>query len=176
MADSGITKRALAHSLKKLLGEHSFEKISVTDICDGCDMNRKSFYYHFRDKYDLVNWIFDTEFIRTVDNELRRKPWEYLGALCDYLYENRGFYRKALKIEGQNSFAEYFKAAISTDMSFVVDFFEGVRQEEHEFYIRFYANLLMCSVACWLSDRECVPPEQYLARLRKCAEIAANIV
>ena len=63
MADSNITKQALAAALKELIAERPFEKISVSDICDRCRMNRKSFYYHFRDKYDLANWIFDTEFI-----------------------------------------------------------------------------------------------------------------
>lgn len=55
MADSNITKRALAHALKELMEEKNFSKISVADICEKCDMNRKSFYYHFKDKYDLVN-------------------------------------------------------------------------------------------------------------------------
>ena len=61
MADSNITKNALAVSMKKLMEKKPFSKISVGDICEDCGMNRKSFYYHFKDKYDLVNWIFDTE-------------------------------------------------------------------------------------------------------------------
>lgn len=43
--------------------ELSFEKINVAQIYERCNMNRKSFYCHFKDKYDLVNRIFDTEFI-----------------------------------------------------------------------------------------------------------------
>lgn len=62
MPDSLITKRALASSLKELMKTQPLTKISVGDICEKCGMNRKSFYYHFCDKYDLVNWIFDTEF------------------------------------------------------------------------------------------------------------------
>ena len=58
MADSNITKNALAASMKKLMSKSPFSKISVGDICENCGMNRKSFYYHFRDKYDLVTWIF----------------------------------------------------------------------------------------------------------------------
>ena len=65
MADSGITKRALAEALKQLMEELPFSKISVADICEQCNMNRKSFYYHFKDKYDLLNWILDTEFLGT---------------------------------------------------------------------------------------------------------------
>ena len=53
MADSNITKRALASALKELMNEKPFARISVSDICTRCDMNRKSFYYHFKDKYDL---------------------------------------------------------------------------------------------------------------------------
>ena len=47
MADH--TKRALCTALKELMEEEPFQKISVADICARCDMNRKSFYYHFRD-------------------------------------------------------------------------------------------------------------------------------
>ena len=71
MPDSNITKKALAQSLKELMGKQSFAKISVADICEGCGMSRKSFYYHFKDKYDLVNWIFDMEFIRSIQGRER---------------------------------------------------------------------------------------------------------
>lgn len=50
MADSNITKRALATSLKELMLEQPFDKINVAQICARCNMNRKSFYYHFKDK------------------------------------------------------------------------------------------------------------------------------
>lgn len=57
---------ALATAMKQLMAKEPFSKISVGDICQVCQMNRKSFYYHFRDKYDLVNWIFQTEFLTAV--------------------------------------------------------------------------------------------------------------
>lgn len=99
MADSNITKKALAASLKELMTEQSFEKINVTQICERCDMNRKSFYYHFKDKYDLINWIFDTEFMALVkDEDLHAdygKHWALVEKACDYFYENHAFYRKS---------------------------------------------------------------------------------
>ena len=61
MPYSNATKQAFADALRKLLEQKPFAKISVSHICEECGMNRKSFYYHFKDKYDLVNWIFDTE-------------------------------------------------------------------------------------------------------------------
>ena len=81
MADSNITKRALASALKGLMEELPFDKINVAHICERCDMNRKSFYYHFRDKYDLVNWIFDTEFLTIALRGGRRVDRE--GSIAD---------------------------------------------------------------------------------------------
>ena len=72
MADSNITKRALSQALKELIKTRPIEKISVGNICDACGLNRKSFYYHFQDKYDLINWIYCTEFL---DTALSAQSW-----------------------------------------------------------------------------------------------------
>ena len=53
---ASTTKRALEASLKKLLLEKPLNKITVTDICEDCGISRMTFYYHFQDIYDLVEW------------------------------------------------------------------------------------------------------------------------
>lgn len=63
MSDSLITKKAIAGSLKELMRKKSLEKITVSDIVKNCGLNRQTFYYHFKDKYDLVNWIFNKEIV-----------------------------------------------------------------------------------------------------------------
>ena len=63
MAGSDVSKRMLADALRALLRDHWFSEVTVTQICSLCGMSRKNFYYHFKDKYDLVNWIFCSEFI-----------------------------------------------------------------------------------------------------------------
>ena len=55
---SQITKKAMASSLKKLLETKTLSKITVSDITDDCEINRHTFYYHFQDIYDLVEWIY----------------------------------------------------------------------------------------------------------------------
>lgn len=52
MADSNITRNAMAAAMKALMKEKKLSKISISDICGACGMNRNSFYYHFKDKYD----------------------------------------------------------------------------------------------------------------------------
>ena len=57
MADSNSTKSALADAMKKLMVCKSFAKISISDLCEECGLNRKSFYYHFKDKYDKLDLL-----------------------------------------------------------------------------------------------------------------------
>ena len=172
MADSNITKRALANALKELMAEGSFEKINVSHICERCDMNRKSFYYHFKDKYDLVNWIFDTEFIAVTSHKSVTDGWQYIEELCHYLYENRIFYRKALKIQGQNSFSEHFQEML---VSVVGLYIKDILEEEdtQEFHIHFFTDGIVASITRWLLDKNSMPPEEFVRLSKSCVHRAA---
>lgn len=46
---SQITKKALAKSLKSLMNTTPLAKITVNDIVKQCEVNRRTFYYHFQD-------------------------------------------------------------------------------------------------------------------------------
>ena len=70
---SQVTKRALEASLKKLLLERPLDKITVTDIAEDCGINRMTFYYHFRDIYDLVEWACQEDARRILDGKPGRR-------------------------------------------------------------------------------------------------------
>lgn len=61
MANSEQTKRALAEGLKTALRSQEFDQITVADITECSEVSRNTFYYHFRDKQELVDWIFHTD-------------------------------------------------------------------------------------------------------------------
>lgn len=170
MADSMVTKKAMATALKELMSEEPFREISVGDICDRCQMNRKSFYYHFRDKYALIDWIFDTEFGETVQQT--QTMWDIFEALCCYLYDNRRFYRKALKIEGQDAFSarlrEWCRYGIEVRLQTATS-----QTNLSAFQLDFCADAFLCAVKRWLSDRVCMSPRQFAEQLRVCIQIAA---
>lgn len=69
---SQTTKRALEASLKKLLLEKPLNKITINDITEDCGVNRMTFYYHFKDIYDLVDWILTEDAIKAVCKRQRR--------------------------------------------------------------------------------------------------------
>lgn len=178
MADSNITKRALSAAFKELLQDEPFEKISVADICDKCQMNRKSFYYHFKDKYDLANWIFDTEFIAlSQSNALAiastsfEERWNGIIVVCHYFYENRNFYRKILKVGGQNSFAEHFRDFIHPILQNRVESMIG-KNDIPDMVFDFIVDGLECAIARWLLDKNCITAQEFANNLKQLMRLA----
>ncbi|MBC5581961.1 TetR/AcrR family transcriptional regulator [Anaerofilum sp. BX8] len=89
---SQITKRALAASLKKLLAEKALDKITVTDLVEDCGVNRQTFYYHFRDIYDLVEWIYTSEASAALGEKKTYDTWQQgFLEIFRYAQENRAF-------------------------------------------------------------------------------------
>lgn len=172
MADSTITKRALANALKELMEQKAFSKISISDICELCDMNRKSFYYHFRDKYDLVNWIFDTEFIAVLRKQNSLEAWDMLNALSFYFYENRSFYRKALLVEGQNSFFDHFRELLFASTHSRLLEMEGAQQAT-DFQINFFSDAIVMTFRRWILEKNMMKPEDFVRELKKCVQLAS---
>lgn len=168
MADSNQTKNALARSMKKLMREKPFEKISVSDICAECGINRKSFYYHFRDKYDLVNWIFYVGFISEMDLESYKSGWDWLVDITNYFYREKEFYRAALRIEGQNSFKDYLIETIWPIAEFFLKDLLPHNQDD-SFFITFISDALLTSLVRWLSggyDHE-MDSQEFLEKIRE---------
>lgn len=166
MSESAITKKALASTMKALMAERPFAKISVSDICAACGMHRKSFYYHFRDKYDLVNWTFYHDFVEiTVNSQPESFSGLYLR-LCEYFYENRVFYRNALSVEGQNSFGEYYRELFGAAVRayFEEDFSE---EDDEELLAQYYGEASLLSLSKWLKTSPCPPPGEYVGLMKK---------
>ena len=76
MANSNITKKALAETLKKLGTSKDINKITVSDIVEECGVNRQTFYYHFDDKFELVKYIYETELFDPLMEDLSFNNWE----------------------------------------------------------------------------------------------------
>ncbi|RJE90408.1 TetR/AcrR family transcriptional regulator [Paenibacillus sp. 1011MAR3C5] len=51
------TKQSLINAFFSLASKKDFEKITIADITKGAQVNRATFYAHFNDKYDLIDYI-----------------------------------------------------------------------------------------------------------------------
>ena len=179
MADSKLTKRALASALREFMKKEPFDKIQVTHICRQCKMNRKSFYYHFKDKYDLLNWIFDTEtssFFRDFSGpESLEQHVKLILDICNYFYENREFYYNAFKIQGQNSFSEHFWEYIRSFIKLRLVYLIGDEAND-EFALDFFTDAIACAIERWMSKKDCMQPDELVPRLVNIVLRSANAV
>ena len=136
-------------------------------------MSRKSFYYHVRDKYDLVHWIFQVEFVETVQREEGKSSWDMFSELCRYFYREREFYRRAIQIQGQNSFRDCFCEAIAPAIEDMAsDWMEG--GQDAKFYTTFFGDAILSSILRWLSSPQPEPPERYLEHIHHVLVVGAR--
>ena len=175
LADSNVTKKALAAALKEMVLCEPFAKISIGDICARCNMSRKTFYYHFKDKDDLVNWIFDTEFIECARCNVYGSVWSAIDDLLQYFYENRTFYKKILQYEGRNSFAVYYNDLIHAVFVEQLQTIVGDPQTR-DFQINFIADGMVCMLKRWLTAPECTSPKEFTKEIQLGARIMAEYI
>jgi len=104
------TKHALADSFKKLLSKRSFDKITVKDIVEDCGVNRQTFYYHFHDIYDLIEWIF-----QDAEDNLNQDSIDWttgLRTLIQFLHDNRVLILNAYNSISHEVVANYIKEGL----------------------------------------------------------------
>ena len=103
----------LAESFKQLLINNPIEKITIKDITDGAGVIRPTFYNHFQDKYDLLEWIVKHELLGPFFPQLKRGHLEDgLILIFTNALQMKEFCIRAAKMEGQNSFESIVRKCI----------------------------------------------------------------
>lgn len=103
------SKKWIRQAFMELLREKDFEKITVTDIVSRADINRSTFYAHYKDIYSVVEEIQDEIVSCSIEllSELKYKsifkdPMPFLQTLIKPVEENRELY----KLLWQSNFAQ----------------------------------------------------------------------
>ena len=170
MSESMITKRALAQSLKELMKTKTFDKISIGDIAESCGLNRQTFYYHFQDKFDLVNWIYFNELICLISDNLTFENWD--SRLCEILTimkNNQPFYQTTLKSSGNNGFQNYLYKITRELLVDIIERIVGarkIRPENVSFLAEFYTFGIVGIVVQWAQKGMNESPQELSMNLR----------
>ncbi|MGM9609442.1 MAG: TetR/AcrR family transcriptional regulator C-terminal domain-containing protein [Eubacteriales bacterium] len=103
------TKNALSASLKRFMERKPLSKISVSEIVSDCGVNRKTFYYHFTDIYDLLRWTLDEEAIEVVKKmDLLTNTEEAIAFVLDYIDGNKHIIACAYDSMGHEEIKRFF--------------------------------------------------------------------
>jgi len=97
-----ITKMWIADKMREIMKHKPIDKIRVTEICKAADIERPTFYYHFKDKYDLVAWMFCTDAYGTDITSVASA-----AAGMNRMKQEILFYKRAYEDSSQNALWHY---------------------------------------------------------------------
>lgn len=166
---SDHTKRALGDSLKKILAVKPIDKITISDLTNDCGVNRQTFYYHFRDIYDLIDWMYLTTAQEAIGSHKTYSTWqEGMLDMCNIMLENRSFVLKTY----HSRIKEYLVTMLlklSYDLlkPVVAEVSKGYRiaEEDQEFIADFYKFGYAGLIMTWLDDGMKEDPKKIVAKL-----------
>ncbi len=97
------TKKKMAGALKELMKSNSFDKITVSDIAELSNIHRQTFYYHFQDRYELLDWLLYNELLLPLLDGLNfDNMYDKLGEMFAKMKADKKFYHNALKINSED--------------------------------------------------------------------------
>lgn len=151
---SQTTKRALEASLKKLLLQKPLNKITINDITEDCGVNRMTFYYHFKDIYDLVDWIMVEDAAKALENKPTFDTWtEAFLDLLRQVQENKVLVMNVYRSISREQVEQYLYKLLDPMLR---EFMERgmqeitVQDDDVQFIVDFYKYALVGMALEWI--------------------------
>lgn len=168
---SQITKRALEQSLKNLLLKKPLTKITVGDIAGDCGINRMTFYYHFKDIYDLVEWSCLEDARRALDEKKTYETWQQgLLQIFEAVQENKPFILNVYRCVHREQVEKYLQPLVDRLVLSVLDEEVGertVRVEDKQFIAQIYSYIFIGLMLDWIKEDMQTDPQSLVDRLAK---------
>ncbi|KRK63992.1 TetR family transcriptional regulator [Companilactobacillus tucceti DSM 20183] len=158
------TKASLANALMSILKTKPFNKITVKNVVDECGLTRQTFYNHFGDMYELVEWTC----LQAIKESLHDN--------CDYDHWQKGLYKLMLAIkensllvnnmqrsENRDILVKYIYKIINNYVITVVEkqsYGLNVSQEDKSFVAHFYSLAFIATIVEWIKDDMKADPEE----------------
>lgn len=139
---TNATKFALEASLKKLLQHKKIDKITISDLTSDCGISRMSFYYHFKDIYELVEWVCVEDGKRALQGKKTYDTWqEGLTQIFEAVLENKAFIQNINGVVGREKIESYLYKLTYELIAGVVNEKCGeidIEKEDRDFIAQFY--------------------------------------
>ena len=138
----------LASSFKEIAAQKPIEKITIKEITDMAGVIRPTFYNHFQDKYELLEWIVKEELIFPMKPLIKEKHIkEAVTDSMNVMLSEKVFYTNANKLSGQNSFREILFMAVK---ELLLSFIEKEEFEKSIPYKWLTADVLASFISEWV--------------------------
>ncbi len=149
------TEEALAEALETLLLKRSIEKISVKDIAAQCGVNRQTFYYHFHDIYDLIEWTLVREIESYIDLHFEKETdWqEKIRLLFHYFYLHKPVILHAYDSTNRIQYERIMVKRAAETVGEIIELYpqaQRVPEDKREFICMIYARGITALFLEWV--------------------------
>ena len=160
-------KYKLATAMKECMKKMPVEKITVKEIVEECGTTRQTFYRHFLDKYDLINWYFDKILLKSFEHMGEgRTIYEGLVKKFHYIEEEKLFFKAAFKNDEQNNLKDH-------DFKLILEFYTRQIEEktglpidsELKFLLEMYCQGSIYMTVQWVLGEKKSTAEEMAKRL-----------
>ncbi len=156
----------LAASLKKLAENRPIEKITIKEITDKAGVIRPTFYNHFQDKYELLEWIINKELLEPVYPLAQNfQVKEAVIRIFAKMQEDKAFYSRAARMDGVVTFEDVlYKCLKQTFLTVIQELSTGGSTKHKwlkpELIASYYAQSVGVMVKNWIMDGMVIPPQE----------------
>lgn len=170
------TKKMLAESLKKAMKQKTFSKITISEIVKDCNINRKTFYYHFEDIYALLKWIFEEETIHILQRfDLLVDYKDAINFILDYLEQNEYLINSVYDSIGRDEMRRILHKDFLNVVEQLFNRAEEVAGKSLEpdfksFLIQFYTEAIVGMLISSIRDKISFPREKVILYLERIIE------
>ena len=167
---SDLTKQALIASFKKLLETEPFDKITISDITNDCGLSRQTFYYHFRDIFDMIRWIYNSESLNEIGGRGGYGTWQdKIRELFDYTLNNKSLILGTFNSKCRNDLVGYYMDVSIRKISDIVEMKSDgdIAEKDKKFIASVYAYAFVVIMVDWISDGMKESSEEMVDRVYK---------
>ena len=147
------TKIIMKNSLKKLIKETPLSKITVSDIAEDCGISRMTFYYHFKDIYDLVEWCILSDAEESARGTVNKDTWENeLVTIFTVARMNKEFYLSLFNSMDRALSERYILRYTDRIATRIVEENLGAithTAENRARLVEYYSHAIMGIICCW---------------------------
>ena len=162
-------KCSIKEAFIKLLNEKPLAQISVRMIVEECGINRNSFYYHFQDIYDLVEWACYGDAKKALKNKKTHDTWQQgLTQLLYAVRDNKPFIINVYNCVDKGQVEKYLKPLTDDLLLGVVEeesINVNVREEDKKFIAQVYSYCFVGIMLDWIKNDMKEKPEDLVERL-----------
>lgn len=166
------TKRAIRNALAQLLVEKELDEITVKDVADTADINRKTFYNYYTGIHQVIDEI-ESGIVFTFDQAIRevdarrdvKNPYTFFEKITAILNQDLDFYSHLFRMRGNLSLSYKITTLLKTKIlkSFLQE--HSCDPQEGEIFVEYAVWGMMAVYESWFNSQRSTPLEEISQKL-----------